>query len=168
MCARLLQAFRSHQRRSLLRLVIQSVLAKHLETISVLRAYSANMRIRLFGSFLLLSMIFACGLGRASDLALVGAKIYPSPTEQAIENGSILVHNGQIAAVGTRAAALESCSRAEDSMERAAARARQVRRSGRGTLTLAWESFNVRRNANTRNSRRIYSPRDALACSFHR
>jgi len=49
-------------------------------------------------------MIFGCGLSRASDLALVRAKIYPSPTEQAIENGSILVHDGQIVAVGTSSA----------------------------------------------------------------
>jgi imidazolonepropionase-like amidohydrolase len=49
-------------------------------------------------------MLFGCGLGRASDLALVGAKIYPSPTEQAIESGSILVHDGQIVAVGPSAA----------------------------------------------------------------
>jgi len=34
------------------------------------------------------------------DLALVGAKIYPSPADPAIENGSILVHDGRIAAVG--------------------------------------------------------------------
>jgi imidazolonepropionase-like amidohydrolase len=49
-------------------------------------------------------MVLGCGLGRASDLALVGAKIYPSPTEQAIESGSILVHDGQIVAVGPSAA----------------------------------------------------------------
>ena len=48
-------------------------------------------------------MLFVCGLGSASDLALVGAKIYASPTEQAIENGSILVHDGQIVAVGPSA-----------------------------------------------------------------
>ncbi len=34
------------------------------------------------------------------DLALVGAKIYPSPTEPVIENGSIVVHDGRIVAVG--------------------------------------------------------------------
>jgi len=49
-------------------------------------------------------MLFGCGLGRASDLALVGAKIYPSPTEPAIENGSILVHDGRIVAVGSSTA----------------------------------------------------------------
>ena len=58
------------------------------------------MRNRSFYRFLLLWMLFACGLARASDLALVGAKIYPSPTEQAIENGSILVHDGRIVAFG--------------------------------------------------------------------
>lgn len=36
----------------------------------------------------------------ASDLALVGAKIYPSPTEPPIENGSILIREGRIVAVG--------------------------------------------------------------------
>jgi imidazolonepropionase-like amidohydrolase len=39
----------------------------------------------------------------ASDLALVGAKIYLSPTEPPIESGSILVHEGHILAVGPSA-----------------------------------------------------------------
>src|SRR5438552_18358066 len=60
------------------------------------------MRSRSF--YLLLWVLFACGLARASDLALVGAKIYPSPSEQAIENGSILVHGGRIVAFGPSAA----------------------------------------------------------------
>jgi imidazolonepropionase-like amidohydrolase len=38
--------------------------------------------------------------GLASDLALVGARIYPSPTEPPIENGSILIHDDHILAVG--------------------------------------------------------------------
>jgi imidazolonepropionase-like amidohydrolase len=62
------------------------------------------MRRRSFYPFLLLWVLFACSLARASDLALVGAKIYPSPTEQAIENGSILVHDGRIVAFGPSAA----------------------------------------------------------------
>jgi imidazolonepropionase-like amidohydrolase len=62
------------------------------------------MRIRSFYVFLLLWALFACGLAGASDLALVGAKIYPSPTEQAIENGSILVHDGRIVAFGSSTA----------------------------------------------------------------
>src|SRR4029077_15150243 len=57
-----------------------------------------------FSPCLLLCMLFGCGLGRASDLALAGAKIYASATEQAIESGSILVHDGQIVAVGRSAA----------------------------------------------------------------
>ena len=51
----------------------------------------------------LLCILFACGCSRASDLALVGAKIYPSPTQPAIENGTILVHDGGIVAVGPTA-----------------------------------------------------------------
>ena len=66
--------------------------------------YIANMRIRWFCAFFLLWALFACGLARSSDLALVGAKIYPSPTEQAIENGSILIHDGRIVALGPSAA----------------------------------------------------------------
>jgi imidazolonepropionase-like amidohydrolase len=62
------------------------------------------MRSRSFYTFLLLWVLFACGLARASDLALVGAKIYPSAAEQAIENGSILVHDGSIVALGPSAA----------------------------------------------------------------
>lgn len=39
----------------------------------------------------------------AGDLALVGAKIYPSPTAPAIEDGVVVVRDGRIAAVGARA-----------------------------------------------------------------
>jgi imidazolonepropionase-like amidohydrolase len=39
----------------------------------------------------------------ASDLALVHAKIYPSPTESPIVDGSVLVHNGSITDVGPSA-----------------------------------------------------------------
>jgi len=39
----------------------------------------------------------------APDLALISAKIYLSPTEPAIENGTILVHEGRIVAVGPSA-----------------------------------------------------------------
>ena len=54
------------------------------------------MRLRLT---LLLVFCF-CSTVRASDLALVGARIYPSPDGPAMDNGSILVHNGRILAVG--------------------------------------------------------------------
>ena len=35
------------------------------------------------------------------DLALVGAKIYPSPTDPPIENGAVIIRNGKIIAVGS-------------------------------------------------------------------
>lgn len=47
--------------------------------------------------------LFACEICRAQDLALVGAKIYPSPAGPAIEGGTVLVHDGRIAAVGPTA-----------------------------------------------------------------
>jgi hypothetical protein len=66
--------------------------------------YIANMRKRLFYLLTLIGMLLACGTARAEDLALVGAKIYPSPSEAAIENGAIVVHDGHIVAVGPSAA----------------------------------------------------------------
>jgi len=65
-------------------------------------SYIAHMRFRIVPMVLLiLAVVFlAGGPCRASDLALIGAKIYPSPTEPPIENGSILVHGGQILAIG--------------------------------------------------------------------
>ena len=40
---------------------------------------------------------------RAADLAIVGARIYPSPTAAPIEAGTVLVHDGRIAAIGDQA-----------------------------------------------------------------
>jgi imidazolonepropionase-like amidohydrolase len=49
--------------------------------------------------------IFSSNLpGFCSDLALMHAKIYPSPTEPPIENGTVLVQGGRIRAVGPAAA----------------------------------------------------------------
>jgi imidazolonepropionase-like amidohydrolase len=62
------------------------------------------MRSRSCYPLLLLWVLFACGPARASDLALIGAKIYPSPSEQPIENGSIVLHDGRIVAFGPNAA----------------------------------------------------------------
>jgi imidazolonepropionase-like amidohydrolase len=62
------------------------------------------MKRRLLYPFLILWILFAVSRARASDLALVGARIYPSPTETAIENGSILIHDGHIVAIGPGAA----------------------------------------------------------------
>jgi imidazolonepropionase-like amidohydrolase len=50
--------------------------------------------------FVLLCILFGRGPTLASDLALVGAKIYLSPTEPSIQSGSILIHDGRIVAVG--------------------------------------------------------------------
>jgi imidazolonepropionase-like amidohydrolase len=46
-------------------------------------------------------VFFASGPSRTTDLALIGAKIYPSPTDAPIENGSILMHEGKIVDVGS-------------------------------------------------------------------
>jgi imidazolonepropionase-like amidohydrolase len=61
------------------------------------------MRIRFSPVLVLLGVFLGCHLSRASDLALVKAKIYSSPMEPPIENGSILVHDGRIVAVGPSA-----------------------------------------------------------------
>jgi imidazolonepropionase-like amidohydrolase len=58
------------------------------------------MKLRFALPSVLLCVLFACGVAQASDLVLVGAKIYPSPTEKPMENGSILVHDGHIVAIG--------------------------------------------------------------------
>jgi imidazolonepropionase-like amidohydrolase len=63
-------------------------------------SYIAHMRFRIVPALLLTVVFLACGSCRASDLALIGAKIYPSPMEPPIENGSILVRQGQIVAIG--------------------------------------------------------------------
>lgn len=45
--------------------------------------------------------VFGVCAGDGLDLMLVGAKIYPSPTAQPIEHGSILIHDDRIADVGS-------------------------------------------------------------------
>ena len=54
-------------------------------------------------SLFLILVTFSWNAGLASDLALVHAKIYPSPTEPAIEDGTVLVHDGRITAIGPSA-----------------------------------------------------------------
>jgi imidazolonepropionase-like amidohydrolase len=63
-----------------------------------------NMRLGLVLPLLLLLALFAALPCHASDLALVGAKIYLSPSEPPIESGTILVHSGHILSVGPIAA----------------------------------------------------------------
>ena len=70
-----------------------------METVLLPKSYSAkSMRIGLV--FLLSLVLVTHDLCQGSDLALTGAKIYPSPSEPAIDNGTVVVHDGQILAVG--------------------------------------------------------------------
>jgi imidazolonepropionase-like amidohydrolase len=65
-------------------------------------AYIVRMRIRF--AFVLTLILVAWSASRASDLALTGAKVYLSPAERPMENGSIVIHDGHILAVGPSAA----------------------------------------------------------------
>lgn len=58
------------------------------------------MRPRFVLLLVVFAVLFTARPSRASDLALTGAKVYPSPTDPPIENASILIHNGRIVAVG--------------------------------------------------------------------
>jgi imidazolonepropionase-like amidohydrolase len=58
------------------------------------------MRLQLALPLLLVLAFSATLQGHASDLALVRAKIYLSPSEPPIESGTILIHDGHIASVG--------------------------------------------------------------------
>lgn len=61
---------------------------------------------RLFLKLLIIAVflaIFGIRASNGSDLMPVGAKIYPSPTQPPIEQGSILIHDGRIAEVGPAA-----------------------------------------------------------------
>jgi hypothetical protein len=61
------------------------------------------MRIHAMLAILLLWTFVSNPSSFASDLALVHAKVYPSPTNPPIEDGTILVHNGRIRALGPSA-----------------------------------------------------------------
>jgi imidazolonepropionase-like amidohydrolase len=82
----------------------KSLAASFRGTISCPLSYIAGMRIRSVLAILLVWILSSGILSFCSDLALVHAKIYPSPTEPPIENGAILVHAGRILAVGPTAA----------------------------------------------------------------
>jgi len=66
-------------------------------------SYIAGMRICSVVALLFVWTLFSGIFSFCSDLALVHAKIYPSPTEPPIENGAILVHGSRILAVGPTA-----------------------------------------------------------------
>ena len=65
--------------------------------------YVLNMRLGLALPLLLVLALFATLQSQASDLALVGAKIYLSPSEPPIERGTILLHGGRIQSAGPSA-----------------------------------------------------------------
>jgi hypothetical protein len=63
-------------------------------------SYVLNMRLGV-ALYLFLVLVFLPALqSQSSDLALVGAKIYLSPSDPPIESGTILSHSGRIRAVG--------------------------------------------------------------------
>jgi imidazolonepropionase-like amidohydrolase len=69
-----------------------------LETIRVSKSYIPGMRIGL--ALLLSVMLFGSDMARAGTLALTGAKIYTSPTDPPIVNGSIVLRDNLIVAIG--------------------------------------------------------------------
>lgn len=58
----------------------------------------------LFLTFFLFSIATIClaQTGESGDIALVGGKVYTSPTATPIDDAIVLLHDGKIAAVGTR------------------------------------------------------------------
>jgi imidazolonepropionase-like amidohydrolase len=63
---------------------------------------SMRFRVQVLAAALILAFVGVCPC-RAADLALVHAKIYPSPTDPPFEDGSIVIHDGRILVVGSRA-----------------------------------------------------------------
>src|SRR5947209_9017040 len=61
------------------------------------------MRIPRALAFLLFLTFVSSVSGFCSDLALIHAKIYSSPTDAPIEDGTILIHDGRIRAIGPSA-----------------------------------------------------------------
>jgi imidazolonepropionase-like amidohydrolase len=61
------------------------------------------MRIHRLLAVFFIGILSASVAAFASDLVLIHARIYPSPTESPIEDGAIIVHNGRIVAVGPSA-----------------------------------------------------------------
>lgn len=62
-----------------------------------------HMRVRIIPALFILILLGSATRVFASDLVLVGAKIYPSPSEAPIENGTVVVRDGRILAVGPSA-----------------------------------------------------------------
>src|SRR5262249_28596313 len=62
------------------------------------KSYMSHMRVRL--ALLLSALFVVSGVACSADLALTGAKIYLSPIDPPLENGSIVMRNGLILRVG--------------------------------------------------------------------
>lgn len=58
------------------------------------------MRVFLLFLASMLCMAFLCNTGFASDLILIHAKVYTSPVDKPLEDATIVIHDGQIRAVG--------------------------------------------------------------------
>ncbi len=74
-----------------------------------MRALQHDSQCLLRLAFLLLALLIALSFagckknaGDSPDLALVGAKVYPSPNAAPIEDAVVLVHKGAIAEIGKR------------------------------------------------------------------
>ncbi|WP_231737789.1 amidohydrolase family protein [Terracidiphilus gabretensis] len=65
-----------------------------------LSPYTVAMQARRVLFLLFVGALFSSLPGLCSDLALIHAKVYPSPAETPIENGTILMRNGRIVEVG--------------------------------------------------------------------
>src|SRR5579862_6761905 len=70
----------------------------YFETISAPKSYVLNMRILL--ALLSTIILIASAAARTADMALTGAKIYTSPMDPPIENGSIVIRDGLIVSLG--------------------------------------------------------------------
>ncbi len=55
----------------------------------------------LFSFYFIKGPVVSQTAGVSADMAMVGARIYPSPFAAPIENGTVLIRNGKIISVGS-------------------------------------------------------------------
>src|ERR1700676_2720576 len=63
-----------------------------------------HFRIRIFlplAFYFITNLVFSQTANVSADIALVGARIYPSPSAAPIENGTVLIRDGKIMSVGS-------------------------------------------------------------------
>jgi len=60
------------------------------------------IRLALAGMISVLAPVFIMGAAAAADLAILGAKIYPTPDSAPIDDGVVVLSDGRIEAVGPR------------------------------------------------------------------